>query len=107
MDIAKKHNLYIIEDAAQAFGASYGDKLIGTFGDAAAMSLQGNKIITCGEGGIFTCKEREKFIRAMRYHDNGGKRVTEDSYPVWDEEECSFGENFKITELQSAIANEQ
>lgn len=103
MEIAKKHNLYIIEDCAQSFGAIEKGKAVGTWGDAAAFSLQANKIITCGEGGVFCCKETEHYENAKRYHDNGGSRYG-DNYPVWNLPECSFGENFKITEIQSAIA---
>ena len=103
MKIAKKHNLYVIEDCAQAFGAVENGKAVGTWGDAAAFSLQANKIITCGEGGIFCCKKAEHFEKAKMYHDNGGSRYG-DNYPVWNLPECSFGENFKITEIQSAIA---
>lgn len=104
--IAKKHNLYIIEDCAQAFGSTYKGKKVGTFGDAAAFSLQANKVITCGEGGIFVCKNEDHFVRAKMYHDNGGFRCG-DTYPTWTNEICSFGENYKITEIQSAIASEQ
>jgi 8-amino-3,8-dideoxy-alpha-D-manno-octulosonate transaminase len=103
MNIARKHNLYIIEDAAQSFGTTYSNMSVGSIGDAAAFSLQANKVITCGEGGIFTCKHPETYKRAMRYHDNGADRGI-DRYPVWDSPDCTFGENFKITEIQSAIA---
>lgn len=106
MEIALKNDLKVIEDCAQAFGAKYAGRLVGTWGDAAAFSLQANKVITCGEGGIFVCKDRERFLNGVRFHDNGGKREGLD-YPVWNDPICSFGENMKITELQSAIANEQ
>lgn len=101
--IAKKHNLYILEDCAQAMMSSFQGKYVGTYGDVAAFSLQENKIITCGEGGVFCCREEEVFLRARQYHDNGGVR-TGNQYPRWDTLESSFGENFKITEIQSAIA---
>lgn len=106
MEIAKNHNLRVIEDCAQAFGAKYSNQYVGTIGDAAAFSLQANKVITCGEGGIFLCKDRNRFADGVRYHDNGGKRK-EGEYPLWNEPICSFGENMKITELQSAIATQQ
>ena len=106
LDIARKYKLKVIEDCAQAFGVKYKGKFVGTFGDAAAFSLQANKIITCGEGGIFICKNEAQYKKGVQYHDNGGKRM-ENSYPIWNDAECSFGENFKITELQSAVALEQ
>lgn len=50
--IADRHNIYLLEDCSHAHGGSYKDKKLGEWGDAAAFSLQGNKIITGGEGGI-------------------------------------------------------
>ncbi len=50
--IADKYNIYLLEDCSHAHGGSYKDKKLGEWGDAAAFSLQGNKIITGGEGGI-------------------------------------------------------
>lgn len=106
MSIAERHNLFVIEDCAQAFGSMIGGRRIGTFGDAAAFSLQSCKVITAGEGGIFVCKNKEQYIKANMYHDNGGYRVG-DNYPDWEKSFCSFGENYKISELSSGIANAQ
>ena len=50
-DFAASHNVYLIEDAAQAFGSSYNGKRLGSFGDLATVSFHGTKNITCGEGG--------------------------------------------------------
>jgi perosamine synthetase len=50
MDIAEDHNLYVIEDAAEAHGAEYKRKKVGTFGDISCFSFYGNKIMTTGEG---------------------------------------------------------
>ena len=52
--VAKKHNLKVIEDTAQANGGSLNGKALGSFGDVGCFSLQFNKIITAGEGGIQT-----------------------------------------------------
>ena len=51
MEVAQRHNLKLIEDVAQADGASYQGRRLGTFGDVAAFSLQYHKVITTGEGG--------------------------------------------------------
>ena len=104
--IAKKHNLRVIEDTAQAFGSSIKNKKSGTFGDIGAFSLQAGKTITCGEGGFLATNDKELYKRAKMYHDNGGYRVGCD-YPTWENKETFYGENFKLTELQSAVANEQ
>ena len=100
VEICKKHNLILIEDCAQSFGAKYNNKLTGTFGESAAFSFQSCKVITCGEGGAVTSKVNMNDI--YRYADSGGERK-KDSMPVWDKNYCSFGENFKITDIQSAI----
>ena len=61
LDIAKKYNLYIIEDAAQAIGSSYKGKKCGTFGDFGCFSFHETKNIVCGEGGALVINN-EKFI---------------------------------------------
>lgn len=103
---AKKHNLILIEDVAQSFGAKYDGKLLGTFGESAAFSFQAGKTITCGEGGTFSASNKKVFNEAKRYADCGGDRPF-DSYPSWNKEYTSFGENFKLTDLQSAIVLKQ
>jgi len=69
MKIANEHNILVIEDIAQAFGAEYKGKKLGTFGHIAIASFQQNKTLCCGEGGIFLTNNEEYFIRAVRYHD--------------------------------------
>lgn len=106
MKIAKKHKLIVIEDTAQALGSSINNKKTGTFGDCGAFSLQAGKTITCGEGGFLATNNKKIYQMAKMYHDNGGYRIGCD-YPTWQNGKTIFGENFKITELQSAIALEQ
>ena len=53
------HSIYLIEDAAQTFGATYKDRLLGTFGDLATVSFHGTKNITCGEGGCIIINNRQ------------------------------------------------
>lgn len=106
MKIAKKHNLIVIEDTAQALGSCINGKKAGTFGDCGAFSLQAGKTITCGEGGFLATNNKKIYQIAKMYHDNGGYRNGCD-YPTWQNGKTIFGENFKLTELQSAIALEQ
>ena len=79
---------------------------MGTIGDCGAFSLQAGKTITSGEGGFLATNNKKIYELAKMYHDNGGLRIGCD-YPIWENKKTIFGENFKITELQSAIANEQ
>ena len=74
MEVAKKHDLKVIEDVAQAFGGEYKGKKLGTIGDIAMTSFQANKILTCGEGGLFYTDNEEYFAKAVRYHDLGSIR---------------------------------
>ncbi len=65
LDIAKRHNLYIIEDCAEAHGAEYKGKKVGSIGDIGCFSFYANKIITTGEGGMLTTNNKE-FSERMR-----------------------------------------
>jgi len=85
MKIAEKHNLKVIEDAAQSPGALYGGKLTGTIGDIGVYSLNSNKVIQCGEGGIAVTNDSElaeKLIELhpwadmVRYTRSGGEAMT-------------------------------
>ena len=73
MEIAKKHNLYVIEDCCQAVGASYGDKKCGTIGDIGAYSLNWFKTITTGDGGAVVTNDENLYERAFGFHDQGHK----------------------------------
>jgi 8-amino-3,8-dideoxy-alpha-D-manno-octulosonate transaminase len=99
LDIARKHNLMVLEDTAQADGASYQGKHLGAWGDAGAFSLQFNKIITSGEGGMVTTNHKHVFERAVMYHDViGGMR---NQIP---EDQILPGINFRMPELLGAVA---
>ena len=68
MKIAKKHNLIVIEDTAQAFGAELNGKKAGTIGDCGAFSLQAGKTITSGEGGFIATNSKKIRKDHMRMH---------------------------------------
>ena len=106
VDIARAHGLWVIEDCAQSFGAGHGGRATGTFGHFGAFSLQAHKTITCGEGGVLTSDDDALFGRARRFHDQGGERQA-DAYPSWAHPDAGFGENFKMGELQGAVARAQ
>jgi len=102
VEIASKHNLSVLEDTAQADGASLHGQRLGTFGDAGAFSLQFNKIITSGEGGMLLCKNEQVYQRAVMYHDVvGGQR---NQVP---ENKILPGINFRMPELLGAVARVQ
>ncbi len=66
LTIAKKNNLKVIEDAAQAFGGEYKGRKLGTIGDYGCFSFQAIKTLTCGDGGMLICKNEEDAKRAKR-----------------------------------------
>ena len=73
-DICKKHNVLMIEDVAQANGASFKGKPLGSFGDMAIFSFQYNKNVTAGEGGMVVSDDDLLGKRAWAYHDVGYSR---------------------------------
>lgn len=98
MAVARRHGLKVLEDTAQADGASYHGRRLGSIGDAGAFSFQFNKIITCGEGGMVITGDRDVWKRVVMYHDViGGAR---NGIP---EDEILPGVNYRMTELQGAV----
>lgn len=98
-EIAHRHGVALIEDVAQAAGASFHGKRLGTWSDAGAFSLQFNKIITSGEGGVVLTNSHALYKRAIMYHDVvGGYRH---HIPP---DEILPGINFRMSELQAAVA---
>lgn len=94
--IAKKHNLYVIEDAAEAHGGEYKGRKTGSMGDIGCFSFYANKIITTGEGGMLTMNdpalaERARNLKALAF----GK---ENKFMHAD-----IGYNYRLTNIQSAI----
>lgn len=71
MDIAKRHNLLVVEDACQAWLAEYDGKKAGTFGDAGCFSFQNSKNIPIGEGGAIVSDDDEFMDRCYAYHNYG------------------------------------
>ena len=65
IEICNKQNIFLLEDCSHAHGASFQGRKTGSFGDAAAWSLQGQKIISGGEGGILLTKHKDIFSRAL------------------------------------------
>lgn len=96
MKIAKDYDLYVIEDCAEAHGAEYKDRKVGTFGDVACFSFYGNKIITTGEGGMCLTSNEDlaQKMRVLRDHGMDIKRR------YWHE---VVGFNYRMTNLQAAL----
>lgn len=95
-EIAKKNNLVVIEDAAEAHGASIEGKKVGSWGDCATFSFYGNKNITTGEGGMITTNNERIYERCKILRDHAMSK----NKRYWHEEP---GFNFRITNLQAAV----
>ena len=99
MDVARRHGLRVIEDAAQANGGSFQGRRLGSIGDVGAFSLQFNKIITSGEGGMVITSDDEIYNRVLMLQDVvGGER---NGIPS---DQILMGMNFRMPELLAAVA---
>lgn len=96
MKIAKEYNLYIIEDCAEAHGARYDGKLVGSFGDISCFSFFGNKIITTGEGGMCLTNNPALDEKMRIYRDHGMSKTKRYWHDV-------VGFNYRMTNIQAAI----
>ncbi len=111
MRFAKEYGLKVIEDCAQAHGATYKGRRVGSLGDLAAFSFCQDKIMTTGgEGGMLILNERQLWEKAWAFKDHGKSydAVYKRHHPAgyrWLHE--SFGTNWRLTEMQSAIGRVQ
>jgi dTDP-4-amino-4,6-dideoxygalactose transaminase len=100
VEIAKEKDLYLIEDCAQAFGATYKNASVGSMGDVGAFSFNGHKTITAGDGGMLVTDDKRLYERCFAIHDQGhfpnrcgveiGSRTV-------------VGLDLRLTELQAAV----
>ncbi|MBR6552610.1 MAG: DegT/DnrJ/EryC1/StrS family aminotransferase [Clostridia bacterium] len=106
MAIAKKHNLYVLEDACQGNGGFFKGKRLGSIGDAGAFSFNYFKIISAGEGGALLTNNQEIFEKALIYHDSGAIAYFGDQMSGFSTEPVC-GTEYRIGEITSAIMREQ
>lgn len=95
IEIARKHNLYVVEDAAPAIGAEFQGQKTGTFGEFAAFSFQGAKLVVTGEGGMLVTNDNELYKRAYAIWDQGRTLGT-----FWINE---IGWKYKMSNIQAAM----
>ncbi|WP_136514311.1 DegT/DnrJ/EryC1/StrS family aminotransferase [Geomonas edaphica] len=111
LELAREYGLKVIEDCAQCHGASYKGRPVGSLGDVAAFSFCQDKIMTTGgEGGMLTTNDEDIWRRAWEFKDHGKSydAVYNRQHPPgfrWLHE--SFGTNWRLTEMQSAIGRIQ
>ena len=111
MELARNHNLFVIEDCAQAHGAKYKGRSVGSIGDVGCWSFCQDKIMTTGgEGGMVTMNDESLWKAMWAYKDHGKSwdLVYGKEHPPgfrWLHE--TFGTNFRLTEMQAAIGRIQ
>lgn len=106
-EIADDHNLLLIEDAAEAFGAKIKNKMVGSFGESAMMSFCQNKIITTGEGGAIVTDSRDVFekMKLVRSH---GRLETADYFSTTATMDyITLGFNFRLSTITAALGRSQ
>jgi len=106
MAAAKKHHLFVLEDACQAMGTTYKGKAVGAIGDAGAFSFNAFKILSAGEGGAMVTNNQDIFEKSLIYHDScavayfGNQMENFKTVPF-----C--GSEFRTNEITAAILREQ
>lgn len=96
MKIVKKYNLKLIEDCAEAHGAKYKNKKVGSFGDIGCFSFYANKIITTGEGGMLTTNNKKYALKAKNLKELAFGKTNKFIH-------SDIGYNYRLTNLQAAI----
>lgn len=103
--LAQARGISVVEDCAQSFGASWRGRKIGSLGDIGCFSLQHNKVLTTGDGGMVTTRDPVPFERAVRYHDLGLFRSALKAQTGNVERVPDFsGLQFRMNELTGAVA---
>lgn len=110
MEIAREHNLYVIEDAAHVIGAEYKGKKIGTFGDTTCFSFYATKNMTTGEGGALTTDNDEladkfKILRLHGISKDAWKRYSAAGSWYYEIEDCGW--KYNMTDMQAALGIHQ
>lgn len=98
--IAEKHNLFIIEDCAEAFGSLYKGKHVGTIGEIATFSFFGNKTITTGEGGMVVTNDQSLIEKVIHLKGQGLAKNREYYHDI-------IGYNYRMTNICAAIGSAQ
>lgn len=108
MEIARKHNLLVIEDGAHSLGAEYKGKKVGTFADMTMFSFHPVKPITTGEGGIIVTNNEEFYEKLLLFRSHG---ITKTTYALeqgdWYYEMVDLGFNYRMTDIQATLGLSQ
>ncbi|MED4877002.1 UDP-4-amino-4,6-dideoxy-N-acetyl-beta-L-altrosamine transaminase [Anoxybacillus geothermalis] len=110
LEIARKYNLIVIEDAAHALGATYKGRKIGSISDMTMFSFHPVKHITSGEGGIITTNNKEYYEKLLQFRSHGitrNKEKLNEYHGPWYYEMQFLGYNYRMTDIQAALGTSQ
>lgn len=96
MALAKKYNLYVIEDCAESLGAAIDQRPVGSFGDISTVSFFANKVVTTGEGGSLQTNNEKVYLKAKQLRDHGMRPDRRYWHDI-------VGYNYRLTNIQAAI----
>jgi perosamine synthetase len=95
-ELAEEHDLFVLEDCAEAHGAKYRDSPVGSIGDVGCFSFYGNKILTMGQGGIITTDNEKLAEKIILYRRDGMSQTRKYHHEV-------IGYNYRLTNMQAAV----
>lgn len=99
-EICRKHNVTLIEDAAEALGSEFGGRKCGTFGQFGILSFNGNKVITTSGGGMLLCREKPDASHALKL-----ATQARDAFPWYQHTEIGF--NYRLSNISAGIGRGQ
>lgn len=108
--LAEKHNLIVIEDAAHALGSTYKAQKVGALSDMTMFSFHPVKHITTGEGGIITTNNKNYYNKLMQFRSHGITRdpkLLHDNHGPWYYEMQFLGYNYRMTDIQAGLGSSQ
>jgi len=103
--IAKKYNIFVLDDSCEALGAKWGGKPLGVSSDVSTWSFDHGKTVVCGEGGMITTNNKDLYLLAKEYHDHG--HMNNEELPRGKDTHRIYGFNYRMTEIQAVIASVQ
>ena len=106
MEIARKHNLYVVEDCACAIATTYKGKKVGTIGDIGCFSFHPRKAITTGEGGMCSTNSEELYHKMLQFKNHGAnpvKRGADAGKPYYMGIYDELGYNLRLSDIQAAV----
>ncbi|MFF2178487.1 UDP-4-amino-4,6-dideoxy-N-acetyl-beta-L-altrosamine transaminase [Lysinibacillus sp. NPDC058147] len=108
MELAKKHNLIVIEDGAHSLGATYKGRKVGTFADMTMFSFHPVKPVTTAEGGVIVTDNEEYYKKMLKFRSHGIEQTPfAQEQGDWYYEMTDLGYNYRITDLQAALGISQ